>query len=175
MFFWVTKTFHKSLWNFLHYLTLTYPTRPHLVVEHVGPGTFYQRTGFIMISFSGPCYKSGIDRDFSPTPLDLWTNTNLNLDLLTWSAIAKKWKHWHQENFRIKHTVSVWASVLYYTCVFMCMVYLCVCMSVCVCMCLYSHFVARTIFLRALVSFGSLCCLAKCSPTALLGNSVSQV
>lgn len=37
------------------------------------------------------------------------------------------------------------------------------------------HFVASTIFLRALVSLGSLCCLAKCSPTALLGNSVSQV
>lgn len=44
-----------------------------------------------------------------------------------------------------------------------------------VCWCLPPYLVARTIFLRALVSFGSLCCLAKCSPTALLGNSVSQV
>lgn len=38
-----------------------------------------------------------------------------------------------------------------------------------------AYLVARIIFFRAVCSFCSMCCLARCSPTALAGNSVSQV
>lgn len=38
-----------------------------------------------------------------------------------------------------------------------------------------AYLVARIIFFLAVCSFCSICCLARCSPTALAGNSVSQV
>lgn len=38
-----------------------------------------------------------------------------------------------------------------------------------------TYLVARIIFFRAVCSFCSICCLARCSPTALAGNSVSHV